>query len=126
MGADGAEWVPMVMRQVAKLLNVEGYPVISSDPATQAITSRRHGPADRAVPDVGVTDVRLGWIRGGMTECRWMRHGHDHQPQVSVDGVSVRSVVESVSGVPEGRSHLPSRIFSCSEHRSRRWMTRFS
>ena len=30
--------VPLVMSQVAKLLNVEGYPMVSSDPATQAVT----------------------------------------------------------------------------------------
>lgn len=28
----------MVMSPVAKLLNVEGYPVVSSDPATQAVS----------------------------------------------------------------------------------------
>ena len=33
-----ANRVPMVMSQVAKLLNVEGYPVVSADPATQAVT----------------------------------------------------------------------------------------
>ncbi len=33
-----ANRVPMVMSQVAKLLNVEGYPVVSSDPGTQAVT----------------------------------------------------------------------------------------
>jgi len=33
-----ANRVPMVMSQVAKLLNVEGYPVVSTDPATQAVT----------------------------------------------------------------------------------------
>lgn len=33
-----ANRVPMVMSQVAKLLNVEGYPVVSSDPATQSVT----------------------------------------------------------------------------------------
>ena len=32
-----ANRVPLVMSQVAKLLNVEGYPVVSSDPATQAV-----------------------------------------------------------------------------------------
>lgn len=30
--------VPLVMSQVAKLLNIEGYPVIATDPATQAVT----------------------------------------------------------------------------------------
>lgn len=30
--------VPQVMSQVAKLLNVEGYPVVATDPATQAVT----------------------------------------------------------------------------------------
>lgn len=30
--------VPLAMSQVAKLLNVEGYPVVSSDPATQAVS----------------------------------------------------------------------------------------
>ncbi len=33
-----ANRVSMVMSQVAKLLNVEGYPVVSTDPATRAIT----------------------------------------------------------------------------------------
>lgn len=33
-----ANRVPMVMSQVAKLLNVEGYPVVSTDPATGAVT----------------------------------------------------------------------------------------
>ena len=33
-----ANRVPLVMSQVAKLLNVEGYPMVSSDPATQAVT----------------------------------------------------------------------------------------
>lgn len=33
-----ANRVGMVMSQVAKLLNVEGYPVVSTDPATQAVT----------------------------------------------------------------------------------------
>ncbi|MGL5247158.1 MAG: hypothetical protein ACRC8U_03065, partial [Brooklawnia sp.] len=36
--ASAANRVPLVMSQVAKLLNVEGYPVVSSDPATQAVT----------------------------------------------------------------------------------------
>ncbi len=35
--ASAANRVPLVMSQVAKLLNVEGYPVVSSDPATQAV-----------------------------------------------------------------------------------------
>ncbi|MBB1516006.1 BREX-2 system phosphatase PglZ [Tessaracoccus sp. MC1679] len=30
--------VPMVMSQVGKLLNVEGYPVVATDPTTQAVT----------------------------------------------------------------------------------------
>ncbi len=30
--------VPLVMSHVAKLLNIEGYPVIATDPATQAVT----------------------------------------------------------------------------------------
>ena len=30
--------VPQVMSQIAKLLNVEGYPVVATDPATQAVT----------------------------------------------------------------------------------------
>lgn len=30
--------VPMVMSQVAKLLNVEGYPVVATDPATQSVS----------------------------------------------------------------------------------------
>lgn len=30
-----ANRVPMVMSQIAKLLNVEGYPVVSTDPATK-------------------------------------------------------------------------------------------
>lgn len=30
--------IPMVMSQIAKLLNVEGYPVVSSDSATQTVT----------------------------------------------------------------------------------------
>ena len=33
-----ANRMPLVMGQVAKLLKVEGYPVASSDPATQAVT----------------------------------------------------------------------------------------
>ena len=33
-----ANRVPLATSQVAKLLNVEGYPVVSSDPATQAVT----------------------------------------------------------------------------------------
>ena len=33
-----ANRVGMVMSQVSKLLNVEGYPVVSTDPATQAVT----------------------------------------------------------------------------------------
>ena len=37
MVASAANRVPLVMSQVAKLLNVEGYPVVSSDPATQAV-----------------------------------------------------------------------------------------
>ena len=28
----------MVMSQVSKLLNVEGYPVVATDPTTQAVT----------------------------------------------------------------------------------------
>ena len=36
--ASAANRVPLVMSQVAKLLNVEGYPMVSSDPATQAVT----------------------------------------------------------------------------------------
>ena len=36
LGAQASR-VPMVMIHVAKLLNVEGYPVVSSDPATQAV-----------------------------------------------------------------------------------------
>ena len=36
--ASAANRVPSVMSQVAKLLNVEGYPMVSSDPATQAVT----------------------------------------------------------------------------------------
>lgn len=35
--ASATNRVPLVMSQVAKLLNVEGYPVVSSDPATQAV-----------------------------------------------------------------------------------------
>ena len=33
-----ANRVPMVMSQVSKLLNVEGYPVVATDPTTQAVT----------------------------------------------------------------------------------------
>jgi len=50
-----ANRVGMVMSQVAKLLNVEGYPVVSTDPATQAVTL----DAALLAEQYGVTEGRV-------------------------------------------------------------------
>ena len=48
--------VPQVMSQVAKLLNVEGYPVVATDPATQAVTLAAGG-VTAYLPLAGLVDL---------------------------------------------------------------------
>lgn len=61
-----ANRVGLVMSQVAKLLNVEGYPVVSTDPATQAVT------LDTALLAEQYGVQNWGWLGSGAL----VRHHH--------------------------------------------------